>query len=142
MAALTKPRSTPRLGQDIAPYDFPIAANTKVWSGSIACIDGTNKRLVPGSALTTLKCVGRARDTYDNTGGAAAAFRCAVDSGIFRWDNSSAGDLIAQADVGNDCYIVDDHTVAKTDGTGTRSIAGKIIDVDTVGVWVQMKHAS
>ncbi len=142
MAALTKPRSTPRLGQDIAPYDFPIAANTKVWLGSIACIDGTNKRMVPGSTATTLTCVGRSRDTYDNTGGAGAAFIACAESGIFRWDNSSAGDLIAQADVGNVCYIVDDHTVAKTDGTGTRSAAGKIIAVDAQGVWVQMKHAS
>jgi len=142
MAALTKPRSTPRLGQDIAPYDFPIAANAKVWLGSIACIDGTNKRLVPGTATTGLICVGRSRDTYDNTGGAAEAFKCAVDSGIFRWDNSASGDLIAQADVHNVCYIVDDHTVAKTDATGTRSAAGKIIAVDAQGVWVEMKHAS
>jgi hypothetical protein len=142
MAALTKPRSTPRLGQDIAPYDFPIAANTRLWMGSIACIDGTNKRLVPGAATSTLKCVGRARDTYDNLGGAAAAFRCAVDSGIFRFDNSTSGDLITQADVGNDCYIVDDHTVAKTDNSAARPVAGKIIDVDSVGVWVEMKHAS
>ncbi|MFB0515162.1 MAG: hypothetical protein ACETWG_00985, partial [Candidatus Neomarinimicrobiota bacterium] len=33
-------------------------------------------------------------------------------------------------------YIVDDQTVAKTDGTGTRSPAGFIEDVDSNGVWV------
>jgi hypothetical protein len=142
MAALTKARNTPRLGDDIHPYDFPIAANVKVFLGSIACIDGTNKRLVPGASTSTLKCVGRARDTYDNTGGPAAAFRCAVDSGVFRWDNSTSGDLITQADVGNICYVVDDHTVAKTDNSGARPAAGKVIDVDSVGVWVEMKHAS
>ena len=84
MAALTKPRSTPRLGDDIHPYDFPIAANTKVFLGSIGCIDGTNKRLVPGAATSTLKCVGRVRDTYDNTGGTAAAFQYTIDNEIFR----------------------------------------------------------
>lgn len=141
MAALTKGRTTPRLGDDIHPYDFPIAANTKIWLGSIVCLDGTNKRAVPGAATSTLKCVGRARDTYDNLGGPAAAFRIAVDSGIFRYDNSLSGDLITQADVGNPCYLVDDHTVAKTDDSSARPVAGKIIDVDSVGVWVEMKHA-
>ena len=43
-----------------------------------------------------------------------------------------------QADVGADCYIVDDQTVAKTNGTNTRSVAGKIIAVDADGVWVKL----
>ena len=42
---------------------------------------------------------------------------------IFLVDNSAAGDLIAQSDAGKDCHLVDDHTVAKTDDTGTRSRA-------------------
>jgi hypothetical protein len=32
---------------------------------------------------------------------------------------------------------VDDQTVAKTDGTGARSVAGKVFDVDSGGVWVR-----
>lgn len=141
MAALTGVRNTPRLGDEVHPFDFPIAANTKVWAGGLGCIDGTNKRLVPGSTATGLIAVGRIRDSYDNTGGAAAAVRLAAESGIFRWNNSSAGDAITQADVGGTAYIVDDQTVAKTDGTGTRSAAGKIVDVDSVGVWVETMFA-
>jgi hypothetical protein len=136
MAALTRERSTPRLGDDIHPYEADIAANTKVWKGSLACLDGTNKRIVPGSTATGLICIGRSRDTYDNTGGAAAAFRGCVESGIFRWDNSTSGDLITAADIGSTCYVVDDHTVAKTSNSGARSAAGKIIDVDAIGVFV------
>lgn len=45
-------------------------------------------------------------------------------------------DAIALADIGSDCYIVDDQTVAKTSGSATRSVAGKIFDVDAAGVWV------
>ena len=40
--------------------------------------------------------------------------------------------------MGSDCYIVDDQTVAKTNGTNTRSVAGKIIAVDADGVWVKI----
>jgi hypothetical protein len=41
------------------------------------------------------------------------------------------------ADVGKQCYLVDDQTVAKTDGTNTRSPAGFVRDVDADGVWVE-----
>jgi hypothetical protein len=55
------------------------------------------------------------------------------------FQNSTAGDLIAQADVGTDCYIVDDQTVAKTSGTNTRSVAGKVQEVDAaLGVRVKV----
>ena len=49
-----------------------------------------------------------------------------------------AADAIVRADVGADCYIVDDQTVAKTNGSNTRSVAGKIIAVDADGVWVKI----
>ena len=35
-------------------------------------------------------------------------------------------------------YIVDDQTVAKTNGSSTRSAAGTIVDVDAQGVWVRV----
>jgi len=59
-----------------------------------------------------------------------------VRPGVFKFANSANGDLIAQANVCADCYIVDDNTVALTDGGGTRSRAGKIVGVDSDGVWV------
>ena len=61
-----------------------------------------------------------------------------VRRGVFQFQNSSAGDLIALANLGADCYIVDDQTVALTNGTNTRSVAGKIRDVDAGGVWVEI----
>lgn len=40
--------------------------------------------------------------------------------------------------MGADCFIVDDQTVAKTNGTNTRSRAGIVAAVDADGVWVQI----
>ena len=37
--------------------------------------------------------------------------------------------------------MVDDQTVAKTDGTGTRSAAGVVVNVDALGVWVDHTRA-
>ena len=61
--------------------------------------------------------------------------------GVFRVGNSSAGDAITKADIGAACYIVDDQTVAKTSGTNTRSPAGIVDGVDSLGVWVRFDEA-
>ena len=50
--------------------------------------------------------------------------------------NSAAADLITLADLGSTVFVVDDQTVAKTSATSTRSAAGKVVDVDTTGVWI------
>ena len=92
----------------------------------------------PGGVATGLIAAGRSETTVDNTNGADGAVSADVRPGIYRYKNSTAGDAIAQADAGTDCFIVDDETVAKTNGTNTRSRAGKIIGVDSNGVWVQL----
>lgn len=43
-----------------------------------------------------------------------------------------------EANVGTDCYILDDQTVSKTNQAGTLSRAGKVVAVDTLGVWVRI----
>ena len=52
--------------------------------------------------------------------------------------NSSSADLIEGDDIGKTAYIVDDETVALTDGSSSRSAAGTIYDVDDLGVWVEI----
>ncbi len=49
-----------------------------------------------------------------------------LSPGRHRFANSAAGDLITKADIGAACYIVDDQTVARTNGTNTRSPAGVV----------------
>lgn len=85
---------------------------------------------------TTLIAVGCF--TESATAVSAGDARVRVKRGVFKFANSAAGDLIAQANVGADCYIADDQTVALTNGTNTRSRAGKIVAVDADGVWVQV----
>mgnify|MGYP001766677297 CR=1 FL=1 len=134
MAALSAPRNTvERSGVLREP---PVKGSTTIYQGALVAIDSTGY-LVPAATATTLKVIGRAEQTVDNSAGADGALRCRVTSGIFRWDNSASSDAIALSDVGADCYAVDDHTVAKTSGTSTRSVAGKIHDVDASGVWVR-----
>lgn len=134
MTALAAERNTKERAGDIAEH--PVKAATRIYQGSLVVLDAGYA--APGRTATTLIAVGRCEETADNTTGAAGAIKARVKRGTFLFANSSAGDLIAQADVGADCYIVDDQTVAKTNGTSTRSRAGKVVAVDTSGVWVQL----
>jgi len=134
MTALAKERTaTEKLG-DRALIDYvavPVKANTKIYQGALVCIDAGYA--APMRTATGLIALGRARATVDNTGGSAGALTIEVERGCFKWNNSSAGDQITQADVLKSVYGVDDQTVAKTDGTGTRSIAGRVMQVNTDG---------
>lgn len=151
MAALTAPKKMKK--KDGGPFPenlaFPIAANTKIYNGGLVMLDGGY--LKPGAVAVSKIAVGVARvnrppkgsvtnvqGCADNTGGAAGAFKVEIEEGIFPFENHGA-DLVVAADVGSDCFIVDDQTVAKTNGGATRSRAGKIVDLDSAGkVWVKL----
>ncbi|NMZ73400.1 hypothetical protein HBO32_09845 [Pseudomonas nitroreducens] len=133
--ALTKDRNTPR--RDGKQLNDPVAANVKIYAGSLVCLDASGNA-VPGATSTTLKARGVAQEQVDNTGGAAGDQRIESRRGVFLFANSASTDLIARADIGSQCYIVDDQTVAKTSATNTRSVAGTIRDVDSAGVWVEI----
>lgn len=134
MTALTSARNTPERTGEV--FGYPVKAAVKCLQGGLAVLSAGYA--APGSTATTLVAIGRFEETVDNTGGANGDLNVQVRRGIFKFANSAAGDLIAQADVGADCYIVDDQTVAKTNGSSTRSRAGKVVAVDADGVWVQV----
>ena len=134
MAALSAARNTPERAGGVVGY--PVKASVKPIQGGIAVLSAGYA--APGTAATGLIAIGRFEETVDNTSGANGAVTAQVKRGTFQFGNSTAGDLIAQVDAGADCYIVDDQTVAKTNGSNTRSVAGKIIAVDADGVWVKI----
>lgn len=136
MAALTADRETPRRSGDIVT--LPAAASKKFYAGALGARDASGNA-TPGATSTTLRGVGRVREQVDNSAGSAGDLQVNLEKGIFRFGNSSSTDAITTADIGNDCYIVDDQTVAKTNGSSTRSVAGKIHDVDSLGVWVDLR---
>lgn len=129
MTATLKPFSTPALALiAVAALAFPIAAGEAPIAGTLAVVDaaGVIKMGVTGTGLFA---VGRFEKAYDNTLGGDGAFKAEARPGVFGWFNSTSGDQITSADVGSLAYIVDNCTVAKTDGGSTRSVAGVIIRI-------------
>ncbi|MBI1201485.1 MAG: hypothetical protein GC182_03130 [Rhodopseudomonas sp.] len=138
MTALSADRNTPRAEGDIKSLG---AGAQLIYAGAIVMRNASGYA-VKGATATGLVGVGRAEERVDNSGGSAGDLPIKVRPGIFRYANSASGDLITIADINKPCYAVDDQTVAKTDGTGTRSIAGFIDAVDSVGVWVKFDEAA
>jgi hypothetical protein len=139
MGALTSDRNTPRSAGD--DKVMGVAAAKKIFAGAIVLMT-TAGFATPGATGVNLIGAGIAQQQVDNTAGANGDVTVRVREGIFRVGNSAAGDAITVADRGRICYAVDDQTVAKTSGSNTRSVAGIIIDVDDLGVYVLFSPAS
>ena len=138
MVALTKDRSTKqRIGDERIGA---IAATGLIFAGALLMRNAAGF-VLPGATATGMVGIGRAEEQIDNSAGADGDARVRVMGGIYRYANSAAADEIASANIGDLAYIVDDQTVALTNGTGTRSAAGTIHDVDTLGVWVRFDEA-
>lgn len=134
MTALSADRNTPvRSGSE---FSYPVAAGARIFAGSIVVLSGGKAEA--GKTATSLVIAGRAEAAADNRNGSDGDVRVLVRQGTFRWANSKAGDAISLSEVGKDCYLVDDQTVGKTNGSSSRSKAGRVVDVDTDGVWVRL----
>lgn len=132
--SLTQDRNTAeRAGSLLAAG---VAAAVKCYAGGIAVLDAAGN-IKPGVTATGLICVGRFEELADNSAGLADAITAVAKRGTFRFANLGA-DAVTVAEIGDVCYIYDDETVAKTSGGATRSVAGIVEDVDSIGVWVRM----
>jgi len=131
--ALTKDRNTHN--RDGKLVSHPMAASKKIYAGALVVLNATGYA-EPGSTATTLTAVGCAEEQADNSAGNNGDRAVLVRRGVFKFKNHT--DAVTRAEIGKTCYIVDDETVAKTNGTSTRSAAGKVIDLDSDGVWVEI----
>lgn len=133
MTALTQSKRTSYRRGEI--YSRAVKAGVNIFQGAMVCLE--DGFAVPARTATNLVADGIAREPVDNSNGADGEQRIDVQPLTTYIENSTGSDAITIADIGSDCFIVDDQTVSKTDGGGTRSVAGKITEVDDSGVLVR-----
>lgn len=117
---------------------LPVAANASIFAGTMVALNASGYAIMAGNAGDPTQIVlGRAdgpggisttADVVD-TSGVNGTLTVKVRQGAFWYVNNSSN--IAITDIGKPAYAVDDHTIDKTDGAGTRPYAGIITDVDT-----------
>lgn len=138
MTALSADRNTPRREGDV--LSGPVAASTLIYAGALVMREADGY-LTEGATATGSVAVGRAEERVDNASGSDGDLAVRYRLGVFRFANSASTDEITISEIGELCWIVDDQTVAKTDGTASRSPAGIVVDVDALGVWVLLDEA-
>lgn len=131
--ALSADRNTPMKDGEV--ISVPMATGVTIYAGGLVAANATGYA-TPGAAATTLTYLGRAEEQKANAGADGAVSILVRRKKAFKWANSGT-DAVTQAELGKTCYIVDDQTVAKTNGTSTRSAAGTVVGVDSDGVWVE-----
>jgi len=133
MSALTADRHTPY--RNVELIEAPVAAGAVIHAGALVAANAAGYA-APGESAANITALGRAEEPVDNSAGADGDARVRVRRGkAFLFANDGA-DPVTQAGLGKACYIVDDQTVAATDGAATLSVAGTVLGVEADGVWV------
>jgi hypothetical protein len=124
-------RDIKRYGIGVIPERLApaVKASTKIDEGNIVCVDGTGFA-VEATEAADLRPVGRACESVDNSTGADGDARINCEPGAFLLSNSTGADAITMADFLKDVYLVNGGQVARTDGSGKRSVAGKMLGLD------------
>ena len=135
MVALVTARPTRE--REIKEVGYAVAAGVKIYAGAMVAIDSLGYAR-PAANGTTSRSMGVAMATADNTTGLAGALTVVVRRSCFAMFTTDA----TVADIGKDCWAVDDQTVTKTLPTTNPCKAGVIVATElsgtTLSVWVDM----
>lgn len=137
MTALQKSRTVRSIPGFL--FNYPVAADAVIYQGAIVALNSSGYARPAGTA-TGLIAVGIARESVDATGLSSGDVSVEVEEMIAECQNSAGGDEITIAEIGDACYLVDDCTVAKTSGGGTRSIAGYVRKIESGKVFVEFAN--
>lgn len=122
---------------------FPVAllASALVLQGTFAVVGDDGYAISSANVGgADQKCIGIWECDAQNTGANGEVLGVVRRNKHVLVANSSA-DPVTQAELGSQIYIEDNQTVAKTDGAGTRSVAGLFMGFDTeytTHVWVEI----
>ncbi|EBQ3682365.1 hypothetical protein ACFSFZ_02480 [Mixta tenebrionis] len=142
MTAITEPRDT--AWRDCILVPVPVAKGEVIPMGAIVCVNATGFA-VNGKEDATLKYAGCADESVDNSAGEDGAQLINVRANkAFKWASDGT---ITQASLLSRAYIVDNQTLSAENGgtpaegetpagEATRSSAGKIILIESDGVWI------
>ena len=127
MTALTADRNTPR--RPGSQFSDPLANAAQIFAGALYALDNAGNAVEATAGGNHVRAVAQIRADQ-----AAGDTHIEGERGVFCFENGLAGAAITRAEIGDVAYVVDDQTVGKT---GT-AIAGVIVDVDDLGIWVDV----
>jgi hypothetical protein len=120
------------------PLNYGIKASTTVYRGQIAILKSGVLIATPDATTNVVVGVvdkagpGTANSGPGIAGGSTdGAVTAEIQTGAFFFACSTSSDALTVADIGSTVYVYDQVTVAKTDGSSSRPVAGKLVQIDT-----------
>jgi hypothetical protein len=139
MSALTASRLTKQV---VSAGMSLLSTPEQTYAGGACGFDTSTGLVKKWAASTTIIPLGTYSEDKLVTSGGSVHVNFPSEFRLQWFANSASTDTITQTEVGSNCYIVDDQTVAKTSNSSARSIAGRVFKVDTVkGVLVKLATA-
>lgn len=135
IAASTIAIDTPERNGDIIV--FPVAAATLIPAGVLVALNASGDA-VNASDAASIRVIGRCEADVDNSAGSAGDLTVTVKRGVFKFTNSTDNAVDAD-DKGKICYVESNQAVAET--STNKCKAGRVIDVESDGVWVDTRYA-
>ncbi len=137
MSNQTADRIAPMIEGRGKTWADPVAASQTLYVGALAMLNATGD-LVRGGA--TAAFIMRGVVAKQSLSAPAGTIVETVHNVLVRLKNSASTDEITRAEIGDNCYVVDDQTVAKTSDSNARPVAGKIVQIDAASgeVWVEI----
>lgn len=123
------------------PINKPLGASVTVYRGSVAVTDALgnikNASSLSGSEIVWGLIANAGPGTADTgpgitNGGSSGAVTVEIDTGSFYLANggNTTTDVLTEANVGQVVYLVNETSVAATNGGSSRPIAGTLLNVD------------
>lgn len=131
MAALTADIKTVRygVGADHEPGYAGVTSAVTIYGGSIAVL--RSGFLNPPTTSSTTDIVMGLVERQTVGGSTNGAVTANFLRGTFFVSAGTGGDALSTADIGAQVFLIDEHTVGKTSGSSTRSVAGTLMQIDT-----------
>lgn len=107
----------------------PVKAGAKIWRNQHLALVGGYAIPWPAVAALGMASGGIAVETVDNTLGADGDLRVEAEVVAFLFFVGTGADAFTVADIGAVAFGMDEATVGKTNGSGTRSPAGRVVEV-------------
>ena len=130
MAKLTDCRNTTEIYTGGMKYIYRRTAGAEILAGALVAQNSSGEA-VPAADAFGLVILGRAENS------ASAGEGVAVKRASFIYDNGEGAEALTVADIGKECFALDDATVGKTGGTN-KVKAGIVLDVTPDGVAIVM----
>jgi hypothetical protein len=123
------------IGQEGRRFPVGVAASTAIKAGTYVSQLVSNGMLVPASTAGAGPVIGKATHEANNSGGAAGAIECLVETErVYRTTNGATTDACsASTPLFSPVYALDDNTCADNDNSGTLQKMGLFFGMEPDG---------